>query len=324
MRPSSSSSTSMAASAVAVLAAAASLVAAAYCPTTTTTGYGSGGDGGSTNPLCPATAVGCQKNPLTGSLYDSCCVAVNGLLVFSQNWTAGQLNDANPAHATWYDPSVRSILPQNHWTIHGLWPDNCDGSYNSSELGCDPNRVYNDLETRIKDLEDETLLSKMYKYWLSGNKDYNWFWSHEWTKHATCFSPIDPKCYGADYTTKVDIKDYFSISVKLMEHFNLYKIFADAGVVPSYTTTYYRANFSNALTAATGYRGGIQCVKDAKSNYYVSEVYIYMYSLPDFDFEVVSPDVVNYTDSTGKINRDFQSCPDNVQIIYAPQTAREL
>ena len=62
------------------------------------------------NPLlsCP------PQNP---SLVDSCCVETFGGLVLStQFWstyTGGE--------------SAGQLLPQDTWTLHGLWPDFCNG-----------------------------------------------------------------------------------------------------------------------------------------------------------------------------------------------------
>lgn len=61
----------------------------------------------------------------TTVIKDACCDEYpGGHLLSTQVW--------------FYDPNVG---PADVWTLHGLWPDNCDGTYSSS---CDPSRnVFN-------------------------------------------------------------------------------------------------------------------------------------------------------------------------------------
>ena len=53
----------------------------------------------------------------TTAFANSCCnVAKGGLVLQTQFWDT----------YTGYEEEGQ-LLPENSWTIHGLWPDNCDG-----------------------------------------------------------------------------------------------------------------------------------------------------------------------------------------------------
>jgi len=61
----------------------------------------------------------------------------------------------------------------DYFTLHGMWPNNDDGSY---PCNCD-GESFNPND--ISDLKDE-----MDKYWRSFNGNNEDFWQHEWSKHG--------------------------------------------------------------------------------------------------------------------------------------------
>ncbi|KAI8837039.1 ribonuclease T2-like protein [Chytridium lagenaria] len=249
---------------------------------------------------CPSTAVGCTNNTVTGKPYDSCCVATDGLVVLSMNWTMGWLQ--NPNRTSWFNLEKVMEQPKEEWTIHGLWPDHCDGTYSNDERGCDyPKRYYEDVEKRIVDVAPKELVADMRKYWPSGDGDYNWFWSHEFTKHGTCYSVLDPACYGSSYKKTATSSTISSLPCL-------------SGLVTPSTKSLRqpRSEFYAALKKATGHEAGLQCARNLRADdkdvkYFVSEIYIYLKSRPRLGLDGVDPFVGH-----------FQSCPDNVPLYYLP------
>jgi ribonuclease T2 len=105
-------------------------------------------------PSCPANApISCQT---TGTIQNTCCTEVQGQVLQVQFW------DYNPATG-----------PANSWTIHGLWPDNCDGSY---EANCDSSRAYTDISCTLQQKGADDILSYMETYWKDYQGDDESFW----------------------------------------------------------------------------------------------------------------------------------------------------
>ena len=66
------------------------------------------------------------------------------------------------------------------FSLHGLWPNS---KYGESPHDCDPNSPY---KSSIFDTE---ILNELESTWPSlFHNDNEWFWSHEWTKHGTCWA----------------------------------------------------------------------------------------------------------------------------------------
>ena len=190
-------------------------------------------------PSCPANAPLSCANKTTVS--DLCCFNYpGGQLLQTQFW------DTHPATG-----------PADAWTIHGLWPDHCDGSYDAY---CDDNRHYTNISSILSSYEATDLLSDMSTYWKDfQNHDSN-LWSHEWNKHATCISTLSVDCYsGSSYTAQLEVLDYFNRTVSLYKTLPSYAWLEEAGISPSSSTSYSRDKISSVLAANHGAPITLRC-----------------------------------------------------------------
>lgn len=226
----------------------------------------------------PASSDTCAlQEPLrscavTGEV-NSCCVETKGgLVVNTQYWqTETGREDAGQK------------LPADSWTIHGLWPDFCDGTWDQY---CDLSRQYDprpngdvppykgpQIGTFLEKLGKQDLIEYMDKYWVS-SYDENWvLWAHEFSKHATCFSTFDVKCYGSQYKMHEDVVDYFETSIAFFQKLPTWQWLADKSIRPCNTTTYTLSDLEAALTERYGARPYIGCSGDDKT--VVSEVWYF-------------------------------------------------
>ncbi|KAG0053853.1 ribonuclease T2-like [Gryganskiella cystojenkinii] len=168
--------------------------------------------------MCPVEVVSCSKQ---SEGVDGCCLPKMGLVVLTQQWIPG-------------------LGPKDEFTLHGLWPDTCDGGQGPA-TGCDAKRIYKDVETRIqKQSGGDDLLKEMNTYWSSYRGDNNQFWSHEWSKHGTCLSTLRPTCpafasSGGDGGDNKDVFQYFTKTLELRSKYDLYKALAAKGILPGST-----------------------------------------------------------------------------------------
>ncbi|KAF9454076.1 ribonuclease T2 [Macrolepiota fuliginosa MF-IS2] len=160
-------------------------------------------------------------------------------------------------------------LPKGSWGIHGLWPDNCDSSF---EQYCDPARQYDPapspssfpngtvipaykgpgVDTFIKKFSQGQLLDYMSKYWINLGAPSEGLWAHEFSKHATCTSTFDVACYGGNYEKHAEVIDYFEAVIRAFQLFPTYKFLAAGGVLPSNKTTYKLDDLEAIIKSQTG------------------------------------------------------------------------
>jgi ribonuclease T2 len=93
----------------------------------------------------------------------------------------------------------------------GLWPDRCDGTYDAN---CAPERELYNITAVLEQSGEQKLLKFMNKvskpdlpnppsgsnqvfvqYWLNNNGTNEQFWEHEYNKHGTCISTLEPQCF---------------------------------------------------------------------------------------------------------------------------------
>jgi len=199
--------------------------------------YNNGVLGGAPD-VCTNTQLSCHN---TTAVANTCCFnAPGGLLQQTQFW------DTNPATG-----------PTNSWTIHGLWPNNCDGTYGQY---CDESRQYTNITAILKSFGATTLLNYMNTYWLNDPDDgtNESFWEHEWGKHGTCISTLDTKCY-TNYKPQEEVVDFFNKTTQLFQTLDTYTYLSAAGIVPSSSKTYTLAAINAALQKARGVSAVVQC-----------------------------------------------------------------
>jgi ribonuclease T2 len=98
----------------------------------------------------------------------------------------------------------------------------------------------------------------METYWVSNDGTPESFWEHEWGKHGTCVSTLDPDCYTT-YTTGLEVPDFFNRTVTLFKSLPTYDWLSAAGITPSSTTTYTLSKIQAALTQNHGARVYLGC-----------------------------------------------------------------
>jgi len=179
---------------------------------------------------CPDSApASCSNEPVS----DTCCTeSPGGMLLQTQFW------DTNP-----------STGPSNSWTIHGLWPDNCDGTF---QQNCDPSRDYTDISTLLSDQGAGDTLNYMQTYWVDINGHDESFWEHEWSKHGTCMSTLEPSCLPSGSPTGAEAVAFFETVVKVFKTLPTYDWLANQGITPSTSQTYKLSTLTSALQTASG------------------------------------------------------------------------
>ncbi|KAF9363756.1 ribonuclease T2-like [Mortierella sp. NVP85] len=194
---------------------------------------------------CPTDVLSCSAESQGVS---SCCLPEMGLILLVQQWYNG-------------------LGPADEFTIHGLWPDTCSGGQGPS-TGCDSNRIYSDIETRLNAYKGgPALVDQLNTYWASYKGDNNAFWAHEWSKHGTCVSNIAPSC-SSNFVENQDVYHYFNKTLELRTKYNLYQALAAAGITPGSTPQV--ADMHAAIQKAFGVDAQINCNSGS-----LSEIWLY-------------------------------------------------
>ncbi|CAA9964407.1 ribonuclease T2 precursor [Pyrenophora teres f. maculata] len=196
------------------------------------------------------------------SKVDSCCVETFGGLVLStQFWNTYTGREAEG-----------QFQPKSHWTLHGLWPDFCNGSYTQY---CDLTRQYDPIpspnttnslpngtfvppytgppiDSFLEPFGRYDLLEYMNTYWVAWEQDNAGFHGHEFSKHATCFSTFNVPCYGPAYRKHEEVVDFFATAIKYYRTFPTFDWLADADIVPDNSTTYSYTDIRDVLAEQHG------------------------------------------------------------------------
>ncbi|PFH52263.1 hypothetical protein AMATHDRAFT_140301 [Amanita thiersii Skay4041] len=193
----------------------------------------------------------------TTAISNTCCFeSPGGLLVLTQFW------DTNP-----------STGPSNSWTIHGLWPDHCDGSFDQN---CDPSRDYTNIANLLTSQGASSTLSVMQMFWVDINGNDETFWEHEWSTHGTCYSTLRRSCLPSGSPTGAEAVAFFQTVVRLfqaiVQSFNIFGALQAAGITPSSTATHTLSSLQSALQTAFGVTPAFDCSSGA-----VNQAYIYFH-----------------------------------------------
>ncbi|KIJ53795.1 hypothetical protein M422DRAFT_222496 [Sphaerobolus stellatus SS14] len=200
----------------------------------------------SLSSLFPRASSGCGTSGQischnTTRQTDLCCFeAPGGLLLQTQFW----------------DTSGPGVNLPTTWTVHGLWPDNCDGSFKEN---CDSSRDYTDIGTIISNAGQTALLNFMNTFWLDINGQNEQFWEHEWATHGTCYSTLAPACIPSGATKGTDAVDFFLTVMKLYQTLPTYDWLASQGITPSSTKTFTLSQLTGALKTASGFLPALDC-----------------------------------------------------------------
>ncbi|KAJ9647175.1 Ribonuclease T2 precursor (RNase T2) [Coniosporium apollinis] len=195
---------------------------------------------GGPSMTCSSPQLSCHN---TTAVTDLCCFnSPGGQMLQTQFW------DTHP-----------TVGPVDSWTLHGLWPDHCDGNYDKC---CDRSRFYNNITSILQHFGKTELLSYMSTYWKPYQGSDETFWKHEWDKHGTCINTMKPECY-ADHVPTQEVADYFQKAVDLFKELPSYQWLAEADIVPSTTATYSADAIQAALSAKHGHPVTIICKSSA-------------------------------------------------------------
>lgn len=178
------------------------------------------------------------------------CIAEDfGFFYFVQQWPGSY---CDTKHSCCYP---RTGKPVADFGIHGLWPQNEDGSYPQN---CNRDNALD--EDQISDLT-----SSLQKDWPSlscpSSTGFR-FWSHEWEKHGTCAE-----------SEEIDQHGYFEAALKLKEKANLLQALNNAGIKPD-DEFYDLDSIKEAIKDATGFTPGIECNIDASKNSQLYQVFM--------------------------------------------------
>ncbi|KAI0339821.1 ribonuclease T2 [Trametopsis cervina] len=193
-------------------------------------------------------------NPNTTAQADLCCFnAPGGHLLQTQFWD--------------YESPLTFAGPNDSWTIHGLWPDHCDGTFDQF---CAPSREVQNITQILQAAGENQILDYMHKFWKDNTGNDESFWEHEFNKHGTCISTLDPQCIK-NFKAGDDVIIFVKRTISLFQTLPTHLFLAAHGIVPSTTKQYKLADINKVLTAATGKKPTVGC--DGTGNAYLHEMW---------------------------------------------------
>ena len=224
----------------------------------------------------PYAAFSCQATSQIPS-GDKCCYqSPNGIVMQTQFWDYSQIYVNTVVDQTLETLTApNTTTPTNTrkdftglgsadqlFTIHGLWNDLCNGKYNQF---CNDglNVQASDLKDIItQQFDDTALYNKMQQVWINGansnvadgsisqeQSNIN-LWEHEYNKHGTCMSTLQPDCYKGSYQQYETAYDFYRKVVEVWDTLPTYDFLANAGITPSAEHKYKLSDVQAALSAA--------------------------------------------------------------------------
>ncbi|KAJ7700505.1 ribonuclease [Mycena rosella] len=152
--------------------------------------------------------------------------------------------------------------PDDSWTIHGLWPDHCDGTFDST---CDASRAYTDLGGLLTAQGSDDTLDFMNTFWKDNNGNDESFWEHGQPLYsvftlsqALLLSTLNVECLPIGSPTGAEAVIYLN-TVALPT----YQWLAAAGITPSPSTTHTLADLTAAIKAGFGFIPALDCTSGA-------------------------------------------------------------
>jgi len=189
---------------------------------------------------CATTGVPASCQNATAQTNLCCFEAPGGLIMQTQFWDT--------------DPSTG---PSNSWTIHGLWPNNCDGTY---EEDCDPSRDYTNISGLLEAQGATSTLDYMQEYWLNDDGTSEELWEHEWATHGTCYSTLQVDCLPEGSPEGAEAVAFFETVVRLFKTLPTYEWLEAAGITPSKSKKHSLSSLLLALsTGSGGYTPALNC-----------------------------------------------------------------
>ncbi|KAI1199916.1 ribonuclease Trv [Nemania serpens] len=189
-------------------------------------------------PSCPLDGpVSCNNQ----TAADTCCfIHPGGRLLLTQFW----------------DEEIHVGGGEDDWTLHGLWPDLCDGSYDQY---CGMTPRFNNITAVLEHYDQGELVADMNRYWLASYGTNEHLWAHEYNKHGTCINTLAPSCYGESYTPGMEVVDYFIRAFDLFRRLDTYRALERVGIEPHSSKTHALADVQAALEEYSGSRVILKC-----------------------------------------------------------------
>ena len=151
------------------------------------------------------------------------------ILVFNLEWpTTNCLSGQCPSGYEYQD-----------FNIHGLWP-----SFSTAESG--PSYCSN-----VPYANNSSLEARMKQHWRSDAQSDVDFWTHEWTKHGTCFKEGEQP------------EEFFTTVLNLQAQYDPMSMLDDAGHQPDNDTKIYMSD----LYGAFKYDINVTCYSKGGKNY---------------------------------------------------------
>ncbi|KAK7692451.1 hypothetical protein QCA50_004076 [Cerrena zonata] len=203
------------------------------------------------NDINPFVPLSCHNTTVQNNL---CCFnAPGGHFLQTQFWD--------------YNSPVAFAGPNNSWTIHGLWPDRCDQTFDQF---CAPEREVQNITQILEFFGENEILDYMHTFWKDNTGNDESFWEHEFNKHGTCISTLEPQCIQ-NFNNRNDVVIYIKRTISLFQILPTFEFLKRKGIVPSATQTYPFSDIIGVLKNATGKTPTINC--NGRGNKFLNELW---------------------------------------------------